>query len=104
MPRPYTTKPFAQELPHLCEQHGLSLREVAREAGVDHSVLRRMIEGTRPLQPDLIADISINLGLAADHFPEVRLARIMDALIDRPRLADEIYFERLRRPGGGRSS
>jgi transcriptional regulator with XRE-family HTH domain len=99
----HTAKPFATELTRICEKQGISLRELAREVGVDHSIIRKMVDGTRPIQPDLIADISISLDLPEDYFPEVRLARIMDALIDRPKLADEIYFKRLRRPGGGRA-
>ena len=96
MPKNHTTRPFTEALPEICERQGVTFRELARTLDIHHSVIGRMLDGTRPAQPDLIAEISEYLGLAQDYFPEVRLARIVDALIDHPRLRDEIYFNRIR--------
>jgi transcriptional regulator with XRE-family HTH domain len=96
-PPTYTTKSFVEALPRLLEAKGMSLREIARAIDVNHTVLVRMLDGTRPPTPRRVAEISEHLGLPFDYFPEVRVAAVTEAIARHPRLRDEIYFNQLTR-------
>lgn len=90
-------RPFPEELPRLLEKRKMALRALAREVGgVDHSYLSRMISGKVRVNSQHAERIARYLGLPADYFPEVREARVIEAVRENPRLRDSIYFERLR--------
>ena len=99
-----TNRSFASELPRLLKQRKLTLRAIARDVGgVDHAYLSRMINGKTPVNAGHAQRIARHLGLPADYFPEVREAAVINAVHSRPRLRDEIYFERLAPPAKRRS-
>ncbi len=90
--RQITTKPFAEELPRLLAERQLTLRALAREVGgLDHSYLSRMISGRTPVNVTHAERISIFLGLNRAFFPEVREARVIDAIRRDPKLRDALY-------------
>jgi transcriptional regulator with XRE-family HTH domain len=91
-----TTRPFADELPRLLAERGLSLRLVARDVGgFDHAYLSRMLAAKVKPNPEHVAHIAEYLGLADDYFPEVREARTIEAIRGSPTLRDEVYFGRV---------
>ena len=76
----------------------MSLRALAREiGGVDHAYLSRMIKGQVPVNVQHARRISRCLGLPEDYFPEVREAEVIAELRRRPKLRDEIYFNRIKK-------
>jgi transcriptional regulator with XRE-family HTH domain len=93
-----TSRPFTKELPRLLKERGLTLRALARDVGgIDHAYLSRMLRGQLPVNVQHVRRIARALGLSEDYFPEVREAAVVDAVRRRPKLRDEIYFERVRR-------
>jgi transcriptional regulator with XRE-family HTH domain len=93
-----TGRPFSKELPRLLNQRGLTLRALARDVGgIDHAYLSRMVHGQLPVNAQHVRRIARRLDLPDDYFPEVREAAVVDAVRRRPKLRDEIYFERVRR-------
>ena len=90
--RQAATLPFAEELPRLLAERELTLRALAREVGgFDHGYLSRMLAGRTAVNPKHAARISKYLGLPTDYFPEVREARIIDAIRADAALRDAIY-------------
>ena len=98
MPPKVTNRPFAKELPRLLETRGLALRALAREVGgLDHGYLSRMLNEKTSVNVKHAARIAQHLGLPPDYFPEVREARVIEAIRKSPRLRDAIYFEQVKR-------
>jgi transcriptional regulator with XRE-family HTH domain len=58
--RPYDPTPVVKRLKELLEKHNESYREAALACGLDHQVVRRILEGYRPSIPTCI--------LLANHF------------------------------------
>jgi hypothetical protein len=56
-----------------------------------------MIGGQVAVNVRHVRSIARELGLPEDYFPEVREAAVMDAIRRKPRLRDEIYYERVKR-------
>jgi transcriptional regulator with XRE-family HTH domain len=85
---------FADEFPRLLAERGLTLRAVARMVGVTAPHLSRAVRGAdgKTPGPDLVARISVALGLPKDYFPEVREAEVLRAVRHDPQLRDRIYF------------
>jgi transcriptional regulator with XRE-family HTH domain len=93
-----TNRPFSKELPRLLKERGLTLRALARDiGGIDHAYLSRMIRGQLPVNVQHVRRIARALGLSEDYFPEVREAAVVDAVRRRPKLRDEIYFDKVKR-------
>jgi transcriptional regulator with XRE-family HTH domain len=93
-----TNRSFVKELPRLLEEKGVTLRALARDVGgLDHGYLSRMLHGKTPVNVRHAERIARRLGLPGDYFPEVREARVVDAVRTKPRLRDTIYFEHLKR-------
>lgn len=99
-------RPFSEEVPRLLEKREMSLRQLAREVGVAHSHLSRLLRGvgyrTKPSM-ELARRVALAFGLPEDYFPEYREASITEAVRSRPGLRDELYdrLARGRRHGGG---
>jgi transcriptional regulator with XRE-family HTH domain len=100
-----TDKPFADELPGLLKERGLSLRKLARQVGVGDDHLSRVVRGARAKKPtaDLARRVATALQLPTDYFPETRLDFIVQQLARDPALLDATY-DRIRRTASkGRS-
>ena len=93
-----TARSFVVELPRLLEQRGLTLRALTRAiGGLDHSYLSRMLNGKTQVNVRHAERIARYLGLPADYFPEVREARVVEAIHRNSRLRDRIYFGSVKR-------
>ena len=94
MPEPRrTSRALADELPRLLEERGLTLRGLARLAGVDHAHLSRVLRhqpGKRP-SADLARRIAQALELPEDFFPEAREGLVVEHVRRNPKLRDELY-------------
>lgn len=100
--RDVTKRPFSEELPRILIERGVTMRALAKElGGLDHAYLSRMIRGRVPVNVHHARRIARQLKLPEDYFAEVREAAVVDAVRRRPRLRDEIYFERVRRRASG---
>jgi transcriptional regulator with XRE-family HTH domain len=89
-----TERPFVEELPALLRERQLSLRSLARDAGVTDPHLSRLLRGvgyrTRP-SADLARRIALALGLPADYFREYREAVVIEQVKRDPKLREELY-------------
>jgi transcriptional regulator with XRE-family HTH domain len=76
----------------------MSLRAVARAAGVGDDHLSRVLRGARSKKasPELARRVAAALDLPDDYFVEARLDFVYQRLSSDPRLLDRIY-DRLRR-------
>jgi len=88
-----TNASFADELPRLLHEHGLSLREFARQIAVSSSYLSRSLRGVDYKRPggDLAARAASALGLPEDYFPEFREAYVLERVRSDAELRDAIY-------------
>lgn len=88
-----TDTPFSEELPRLLVERGLSTRALAREIGVSHSHLSRVIrhKDYKTPGPELMRKISAALGLASDYFPEFRELVVLERIRSDSNLRDELY-------------
>lgn len=93
-----TEEPFVEAVPRLLKEHGLSLRALAREAGVSHSFLSRVLRERdyKRAGPELARRTAIALDLPADYFAEYREGVVIDEIRRNPRLRNDLY-RRLRR-------
>lgn len=84
---------FEEEVPNLLEESGVSLRALARSAGIGPDHLSRVLRHDRgkKVTPELAQRVSNALGLPDDYFQEVRLALIIDSLQQDPHLLDRVY-------------
>jgi transcriptional regulator with XRE-family HTH domain len=94
-----TERAFVEEVPAILKERGLSLRALAREAGVTDAHLSRLLRGvgyrTRP-STDLARRVALALGLPQDYFREYREAIVIEEVKRNVRLREELY-ERLRK-------
>jgi transcriptional regulator with XRE-family HTH domain len=91
--RARTDRRFAEELPSLLEERGLSQRKLAQMLDLNPSHLSRVLrgaDGTRP-STDLIHRVAEALDLPAGYFPELREADVIGRLKTDPALRDELY-------------
>lgn len=88
-----TNQPFVVEVPRLLEERGLSIRALAREAGVTDAHLSRVLRQVNYKTPsaDLAGRVARALKLPMDYFPEYREGLVLDVLHGDPRLRDELY-------------
>jgi transcriptional regulator with XRE-family HTH domain len=88
-----TTKPFAEELPELLAQRGLSQRKLAQLIDLNPSHLSRALRGADRARPsvDLIRRVARALDLPAGYFPEQREAALIEAFKRDPSLRDKLY-------------
>jgi transcriptional regulator with XRE-family HTH domain len=105
VPTEITNQSFSTELPKILSARGLTLRALAREVGgLDHAYLSRMLSGKSHVNVQHVQRVSKFLGFADDYFPEVREARVVDAIKRNSRLRDEIYLTHVRRSRRGAPS
>ena len=97
MPDEFATRPFQEELPRLLAARSLSLRALARDVGVGHDHLSRVVRGGRRkhISGDLASRVAVALGLGEDFFLETRLSRVVERLASDPALLHQAY-EQLR--------
>lgn len=86
-----TREPLGQAVRRLLTERGVSLRGLAREAGISHCYLFRVLEGKQPPSDNLLRRVTVALGLPEDYFREVRLRRIIEAAKADDSLADWMY-------------
>lgn len=95
MPSRYTDRKFAEELPRILRERGMSLRALAthREVGVDPTFLSRAIRGQRGKRPsaDLARRVEMALDLPRGYFREVRLDEVALRLSEDPALLNHVY-------------
>jgi transcriptional regulator with XRE-family HTH domain len=91
--RAQTDKPFAEELPRLLEERGLSQRKLAQLIDLNPSHLSRVLRGADKTRPsiDLIRRIAKALHLPPGYFPELREASVIERLKADPGLRDRLY-------------
>ena len=85
--------PFAEELPRLLAERGLSQRKLAQLIDLNPSHLSRVLRGADRTRPstDLMRRIARALDLPAGYFPELREADVIGRLKTDPALRDELY-------------
>jgi transcriptional regulator with XRE-family HTH domain len=95
-----TERPFIQELPALLNERRLSLRALARQAGVTDAHLSRLLRGvgyrTKP-SANLAHRVALALALPPDYFREYREATVIEQIKNDPQLREELY-DRLTTP------
>lgn len=84
---------FAQALPGLLAERGMSLRSLAVAIGVSPSHLSRGVRGAaeKSLRSELVSAAADALGLPPEHFPEVREAAVIDAVRRDAELRDRVF-------------
>jgi transcriptional regulator with XRE-family HTH domain len=89
-----TERPFIEELPNLLNQRRLSLRALARQAGVTDAHLSRLLRGigyrTKP-SANLAHRVALALELPPDYFREYREALVIEQVKNNPQLREELY-------------
>jgi transcriptional regulator with XRE-family HTH domain len=91
--RAQTDRSFAEELPYLLAERGLSQRKLAQMVDLNPSHLSRVLRGADHTRPstDLIRRIAHALDVPAGYFPELREAAVIERLKTDPGLRDELY-------------
>jgi transcriptional regulator with XRE-family HTH domain len=95
-----TNQPFVTEVPKLVKARDLSLRELARRAGVDDAHLSRVLRQVNYKTPsaELTRRVAVALELPEDYFPEFREWLVIDRIKRSPRIREELYKRFLGRP------
>ncbi|MDP9145438.1 MAG: helix-turn-helix transcriptional regulator [Actinomycetota bacterium] len=86
-------RPFVEEVPELLAERGMSLRALARVAGVGHGHLSRVLRQDAYKTPsaELTARVAEALGLPADYFPEFREGFVVQRLREDEALRERLY-------------
>lgn len=89
---------MGEVLPGLLAERGVSMRALARGAGIPQSFLSRALRGLdyKTINGDHAARIAGALDLPEDYFREYRAAYVRERLLGDPDLVDSLY-RRLRR-------
>lgn len=88
-----TDTPFADHLPSLLAERGLSQRKLAQMIDMNPSHLSRALRGADRARPsvELIRRVTRALDLPSGYFPEMREAALFEALKRNPALRDKLY-------------
>jgi transcriptional regulator with XRE-family HTH domain len=91
--RKRSDRPFAEELPALLAERGLSQRKLAQLVDLNPSHVSRVLRGADQTRPsaELIRRITDALDLPSDYFPELREAAVIEKLKTNPKLRDKLY-------------
>ena len=94
----HTDRRFVDEVPRLLEARRMSIRQLARLAGVTDAHLSRVLRGAdyKSVSESLARRVAISLELPEDYFPEVREAVVIERVRRDGRFRDELY-QRLQR-------
>jgi transcriptional regulator with XRE-family HTH domain len=90
-----TQKTFAEELPRLLRERGLSLRHLSELVGVSDSHLSRVVRGAeyKTVSADLARRVASALDLGEDFFVEAREGLVIEWVKRDRRLRDRLYDE-----------
>lgn len=93
MPEERTDRAFVDEVPRLLQERALSIRALAREAGVTDAHLSRVLRQMNYKTPsaELARRVAVALGLPEDYFPEFREAFVLERVRSDPRLREQLY-------------
>jgi transcriptional regulator with XRE-family HTH domain len=88
------------ELPRLLDERHLSIRALAREAGVTDAHLSRVLRRANYKTPsgDLARRVAVALGLPEDYFPEYREAFVIERVRGDAELRDRLYGRLRQKP------
>jgi|SRR5579862_7432639 len=94
-----TDTPFAEEVPRLLAEHGMSIRALAAAVGVSDSHLSRVLRRADYKTPstDLATRVAETFDLPADYFPEFREAYVIERIKRDPPLRNRLYRQLKRR-------
>lgn len=100
MPARRTNHPFTAEVPRLLAERNLSIRALARSAGVTDAHLSRVLRRSayKTASGDLARRVATALGLPEDYFPEYREAYVIERVRQEERLRDSLYARLSKRP------
>jgi len=90
-----TDRPFAEELPDLLTERGLSQRKLAQLVDLNPSHLSRVLRGADRTRPsiDLISRVARALDLPTGYFEELREAAVIERVKADSKLRDRLYKE-----------
>lgn len=93
MARPKTQVAFVIEVPRLLAERGLSLRALARQAGISESYLSRVLRHVEYKTPSakLVRNVALAFGLPEDYFMEYRLAFVLERVRNDHALMECLY-------------
>ena len=86
-------RPFTEEVPDLLAERGMSLRALARAAGVDHGHLSRVLrrEAYKTPSSELTARVAEAFDLPHDYFPEFREGFVLERIREDEALRERLY-------------
>ena len=86
-------RPFTEEVPDLLAERGMSLRALARAAGVSHGHLSRVLrrEAYKTPSTDLTARVAEALDLPREYFPEFREGFVLERIQEDEALRERLY-------------
>jgi transcriptional regulator with XRE-family HTH domain len=93
MPSRITNERFSDQVPRLLHERGLSIRALARAAGVTDAHLSRVLRRVnyKTASTDLARRVALALDLPVDYFPEFREGVVIDRVKHDPKLRDRLY-------------
>jgi len=92
----FSDEPFGPTIQRLMAEQNITYRSLADKTGLSAGYLNHLVHGNRPVpSDDVIDELGKALGVAAEHFREVRIRRISERLERMPELIDRLY-KRLR--------
>jgi transcriptional regulator with XRE-family HTH domain len=88
-----TKRSFAEELPDLLEEQGLSAHALARKAEVDPSLLSKAVRGVAYKRPSaaMTRKVAEALGLPPDYFYEYREQFVLTKVREDAELREKLY-------------
>jgi len=94
----WTDTPFADEVPRLLAERGMSVRALAREASVSQPHLSRVLRRADYKTPslELCRSVAKALDLPEDYFPEFREAVVSRHVEEDAGFRDRVYSQILR--------
>lgn len=91
--------PFPEAVRALLQEKEVSLKELARRAGVTPGYVRQVLRGVRPPSDELVRRVRDALSVPVGYFPEEREAVVIERVRNDPSFRDEAY-RRVRRRAG----
>lgn len=97
---PRTDRPYAEEVPRLLKERGMSIRALARIVGVTDAHLSRVLRHAdyKRASGALAVRTAVAFGLSEAYFPEAREDAVIAAIKQSARLRDDLFDDLQRRP------